>query len=152
MKKRQRLTGYFILACALFLITQSIGLSLGPPGEPGPGFLGFFLGLGLAVCAVVLILHNRGAEGTTASGKPFWEGGAWKRPLFALGVLAGFVVLMWLMGTIPTLVLFFLLWLRGLEKTSWWVASSVAGVGSACFYLVFEVLLQIPLPKGIFFA
>ena len=121
MKKRQRLTGYFILAGALFFIYQSIGLSLGSPGQPGPGFLGFFLGLGMVVCSVALILLNREAGGTASegAGKPFWEGGAWKRPVIALGVLAAFVVMMWLLGTLVTLVLFFLFWLRVLEKTNW---------------------------------
>ncbi len=154
MKKRQRLAGYFILAGALFLIYQSVGLSLGPPGQPGPGFLGFFLGLGLAVCAAALIYLNRGTERAASSGprRAFWEGDAWERPVIALAALVLFIVMMWLLGTVVTMVLFFLFWLRGLEKTNWLVASSVAGVGAACFYLVFEVLLQIPLPRGIFFA
>ena len=154
MKKRQRIAGYVLLAGGLWFIYQSLGLSLGPQGQPGPGFLGFFLGLGLAVCAAGLILHNRGPEegASGLSPKPFWSEGAWKKPVFALGALILFILMMWLLGALVTMVLFFLVWLRGIEKTNWVLASLVAVIGTASFYLVFAVLLQISLPKGIFFS
>ena len=153
MNKWQRVSGYVFLACALFLTVQSFRLSLGPPGQPGPGFLGFLLGIGLAVAAGSLILIHLG-EGPEKAGSPlpvFWRPGGWKRPLFSLGALMAFVVSMWALGALAAMVLFFLFWLRGLEKTSWLLAFLVSGIGTACFYLVFARLLQIPLPPGLFF-
>jgi hypothetical protein len=153
VNKWQRVSGYGILAVALFLTIQSFRLSLGPLGQPGPGFLGFLLGIGLAVAASALILIHWG-EGPEKAGSPpaaFWRPGGWKRPLFSLGALVAFVVSMWTLGALATMVLFFLFWLRGLERTSWLLASLVSGIGTACFYLVFARLLQIPLPPGLFF-
>jgi putative tricarboxylic transport membrane protein len=149
VKKHQRVGGYVILACALYLMVQSFRLSLGPPGQPGPGFLGFFLGVALAISAGALIFFHWG-EDRGSSSKTFWRAGAWRRPLFSLGALMAFVASMWALGVLATMILFFLFWLRRLERTSWLLASLVSLIGTSCFYLVFVILLQIPLPRGLF--
>lgn len=153
MKKHQRLSGYVILACALYLMVQSFRLSLGPPGQPGPGFLGFFLGVALTISAGALIFFHWGEEREDrgSSSKTFWRSEAWRRPLFSLGALVAFVASMWTLGVLATMILFFLFWLRGLERTPWLLASLVSLIGTACFYFVFVILLQIPLPRGLFF-
>lgn len=153
MKKWQRSSGYLLMAYAMFLVYQSLQLSLGPPGQPGPGFLGFFLGLALGVCSIGLIFLNRGPEKCESGFTPksFWEGEAWRKPLISLGALVLFVAIMGLIGAIPAMILFFLFWLRSLEKTGWTLAALVALIATGSFYLIFARFLQIPLPKGLLF-
>jgi len=62
LKKWERIGGYCILAYAAGLIYQSLDLSLGSAGEPGSGFLGFFLGIGMAVSSLAVIFKNKGPE------------------------------------------------------------------------------------------
>ena len=152
MKKWQKVSGYLILAYALGLIYQSWDLSLGPPGQPGPGFLGFFLGIGMAILSVCLIFVNRGPDPPPGDPrrKPFWGPKAWLKPMIAILGLAAFVSLMPVLGTVLTMILFFFLWIKVLEKQSWLLAVMLATIGTASFYLVFGVLLRIQLPKGIF--
>jgi putative tricarboxylic transport membrane protein len=153
VKKWQRWSGYLFLSSAAFLIYQSWKISLGPPSQPGPGFLGFFLGLALGVCSIGLIALNRGSAeaGMGLSPQPLWKEKAWRKPLISLASLVGFILLMWLVGAVATMILFFLVWLRGLEKTGWRLAALVAVIGATCFYLIFAVFFQIPLPKGVLF-
>ena len=150
MNKWQRIGGYVILAYAVGFVYQSLTISLGPPGEPGPGFLGFILGLAMICSAVALIFANRGpGPGEDASGRSsLWEAGSWIKPLGAVAALAGFTALISILGTIITSVLFFLFWVKILERKSWLMAGLVAVLGTGTFYLLFSILLRVQLPQG----
>jgi hypothetical protein len=149
VKKWQRISGYLILAYAIGLVAQSLALGLGPPGQPGPGFLGFFLGLALNAFSVGLIFLNRGSESEAITKPRFWHPGAWAKPLLALVSLVSFTVLMGLLGTVPTMVLFFLFWVKILERQGWATTFLVSVLGTGSFYTIFVVLLRIPLPRGL---
>jgi putative tricarboxylic transport membrane protein len=138
-----------VLAYALFLVYQSLNLGLGPSGQPGPGFLGFFLGLALIVAAVGLIFMNRGAEAPDGAGKAIEASRAWIKPLCALAALAAFVALLNVLGTVPTMIVFFFFWTKILERQSWATAVLLAVFGTASFYGLFALLLRIPLPAGL---
>ena len=152
MKRWERVSGYFILAYAVGLVYQSLSLGVGSPTQPGPGFLGFFLGLGLIFSAFWLTFMNRGSNLKEGQKKAFWESGTWIKPLYGLGSLTGFVALMDILGTILTMVLFFFLWVKVVEKKDWVLAVLMATIGTASFYMIFGVLLGVPLPKGFWAA
>ena len=152
MKKWERIGGYCILAYAAGLIYQSLDLSLGSAGEPGSGFLGLFLGIGMAVSSLAVVFKNRGPELQSGGAvqKAFWRKGAWVKPLFALAILGCFVAAMAMIGTILSLAGFFLVWMKFLEKKGWGTAVLVSLFGTTGFYVLFGVLLRIQFPRGLF--
>ena len=72
------------------------------------------------------------------------------KPLAALAILACFVAMMKILGTFPTLFVFFLGWIKFLEKKGWGMAVLVSLFGTAGFFLIFGMLLRVPFPRGIF--
>ena len=152
MNKWQRIGGYALLAYAVGFVYQSLAVSLGPASQPGPGFLGFILGLALICTAVALIFANRGpgpAEGSSGR-TSLWRAGSWIKPLGAVAALAGFAALIGILGTLITSVLFFLFWVKILERKSWLMAGLVAVLGTGAFYLLFAIVLRVQLPRGFF--
>jgi putative tricarboxylic transport membrane protein len=147
-KKWQRISGYAVLTYALWLTYESVNLGLGPQGQPGPGFLGFFLGLALIIASVCLIFSNRGADQQESNGKVVRAARTWLKPLLALVALATFAALISTLGAVLTMVLFFIFWAKILERQSWITAVLLAICGTASFYGLFALLLRIPLPRG----
>jgi len=151
MNKWQRVGGYVILVYAVGFVYQSLSVSLGPPGQPGPGYLGFILGLALIFASVALIFVNRGPgpEEGSSGRTSLWTARSWIKPLGAVVALAGFTALISILGAIITSLLFFLFWVKILERKSFLMAGLVAVLGTGAFYLLFSVVLRVQLPLGL---
>ena len=71
------------------------------------------------------------------------------RTLVALASLVVFAVLFTLLGfTIPALLLM-LLWLRMFGRMRWWTAALLAAAGAIALFLLFDVVLGVPLPRDV---
>jgi Tripartite tricarboxylate transporter TctB family len=68
----------------------------------------------------------------------------------ALAWIGGFFVALWLLGTVPTVPLFTLLYLRIAGRASWLAAAIYAAVAGVIVAVVFGRLLSIPMPSGVF--
>ncbi len=68
----------------------------------------------------------------------------------ALGWIVAFFASLWVLGVFVTVPLFALLYLRFAGRTSWVAAALYAGVTGGLIYLVFQELLVLPMPDGIF--
>jgi hypothetical protein len=68
----------------------------------------------------------------------------------ALAWIGGFFVALWLLGAVPTVPLFTLLYLRFAGKASWLAAAVYAAVAGVVVAGVFGRLLSIPMPTGVF--
>lgn len=84
------------------------------------------------------------------SSRPSAEGN-WRAFWLALAATATFILLLVPAGFIPAACCFFVGYAMVLGYRSWWVLP-IAAVVTAAFYAVFELFLQIPLPKGYFFS
>ncbi|HWD81875.1 MAG TPA: tripartite tricarboxylate transporter TctB family protein [Kribbella sp.] len=119
----------------------SLALGLGRLTHPGPGLWPFVVSVVVTVLAVVLALVGRHGTDTEKFSR--------SSVLTAVAVLSliAFAALLPLIGfEIPSLLLAFV-WLRFLGKESW-ISSAAISVGTvAAFYVLFVVLLQIPLPR-----
>lgn len=119
----------------------SLALGLGRLTHPGPGLWPFVISVVVTVLAVVLALVGRHGTDTEKFSR--------SSMLTAVAVLSlvVFAMLLPVIGfEIPSLLLTFV-WLRFLGKESW-VSSIAITVGTvAAFYVLFVVLLQIPLPR-----
>ena len=137
------LVGIISLLIALVFIVGGIRLRLGPPTEPEPGFFPFLGGITLMILAGILLVQawQGKSSGTNAFGK-LWG------PLALIAGMVAYVAVLEITGYVIATTLLSALVLWVLEAKPFWVLgviSLVLGVGS---YVIFDVLLGVPLPVG----
>jgi putative tricarboxylic transport membrane protein len=119
----------------------SLALGLGRLTQPGPGLWPFVVSVVVTVLSIVLALVGRRGTDTEKFSR--------SSVLTAVAVLTlvVFAAVLPLIGfEIPSLLLAFV-WLRFLGRESW-ISSVVISVGTvAAFYVLFVLVLQIPLPR-----
>lgn len=119
-------------------------LSLGKLTAPGPGLWPFLISVGIATCAVVLLIVDRpGVEYERFSERVRLVG-------LAVTALAVFIVLFSFIGLVIPGSLLLIMWLRVISGESWRTAILVAVGCTLGFYILFGYLLGVPLPDNAF--
>ena len=146
MRRADRVGGLVLL---LFAVGYSAGALRYPywgANGPGSGFLPVWLGLGMAILALLLLV---GATRRRDPGEPWLPTGqALKRLIAVLGATALFTVLLTVVGMILGVGLFMLGVLRFLEGYAWRVAVGVAVATALLTYLIFTYWLAVAFPIG----
>ncbi len=127
-------------------IYGSINLSMGSLHRPGPGFFPFLLAIVLALFSLALIFQNWAKDKVPL---PFWERHSWLRPLLGLVILTAYAILVNSLGFLISTFLFLLIWMAGIERLNWKTIIMVSIATTVVLYLIFNLLLDVPLPKGI---
>ena len=140
---------FWILTGILFCI-GGFHYGIRRSGIPGPGFLPFVTGLLLVALSLALLisrlLNRRDTAGSI--GEPMPRGEAFRRILIVLGALCLYVLLLEPLGFLLTTFLFMVLVLR-LEPRSWlFIVPSAIGA-TLFFFVLFKVLLRVPLTSGL---
>lgn len=140
---------FWILIGILFCI-GGLHYGIRRSGIPGPGFLPFATGLILVALSLILLLSRflKRRDEAGAIGEPMPRGEALRRILKALGALCLYVLILEPLGFLLTTFLFMILALR-LEPRRWTFILTLAIGATAFFFLLFKVLLRVPLPPGI---
>ena len=117
-------------------------------GGPGPAFLPFWLGLVMAILAVMMLIRSLKQKDPGAAWFPRGEG--LRDMLVVLGVTILFVALLNVLGMVigTALYLAVLIWYLG--KHRWWVTLAVALAAAGFNWLVFVHWLRVPFPEGKF--
>jgi hypothetical protein len=149
VKSWQRIGAIFLVIVAAIVIQQSVYvLRLFDAGQPGSGFMPFGLGVILAVLSVLLLLKNLGRD----DGKLAFFGSGWLRPVLALAIMVGFALGFNWLGAVLSVCLLVALWLLAIEGKGL-IVSIVTGIATgAVVYVVFELALQAPFPRGDLFG
>jgi hypothetical protein len=108
---------------------------------PGPGFLPYWLGVVLAVLALFLIISAvrgrlRSADSRTS------------RALLAVAGMAVIVAAMELLGFFTSFALLTFFLVYGIERRPLARAITAAAALALAFFILFRILLPIPLPAG----
>jgi hypothetical protein len=149
VKSWQRWAGVLFLLLAGLVIQQSVWvLRLFDHGQPGSGFMPFGLGVILAILALQIILTNRGADERPV---PFWAPKAWLHPLLAIVITAVYIVVFDDIGAITSVVILVVGWLLFVERKSVVVSVSTGLLTGLVVYVLFDLLLQTPFPRGVLF-
>ncbi len=118
----------------------AVGMGLGTPADPQPGMWPFLISVVLVVLAAALALFGR----KTLDAQKF--SGSSLQVVAGLVTLVGFASLIGTIGfEIPALVLT-LIWLRFLGKETWRMSILLSVVITVCFYLLFVLALNVPIP------
>ncbi|MCV7173727.1 tripartite tricarboxylate transporter TctB family protein [Mycobacterium manitobense] len=138
-----------LIAVGLYVAVESRSLGLWTKLGPGPGLLPLILGVALvglaAAWLVQTVLDRRRATKS-------WDDDGPAEPLdrpYILGVVGGLIVLaavMELIGFQISMAVFLFAELMFLGRQKWWVAASVALVGSIGVFVLFDRVLAVQLP------
>lgn len=134
----------FFMAMGAFLAWQSVGLSVGSPRVPGPGFFPFCLSLVLVGASFIILF-----QGMKRSPHAPEKGLKRSRVAIALAAIFAFPLVMEPAGYLVSTFLLMWLLLKLMVKKTWWFAPGVACLISLASYILFKVWLKVLLPSGL---
>jgi putative tricarboxylic transport membrane protein len=146
LRNGEIVSGAVLAALGLYIIVEARQWEyLGPDG-PGPGFFPMWYGIGLVILSAALIVTHLqdAAPAPAAAGDSSRKG----RALAAWLALVACVALLKPLGFLIAFGLFSLFLVRFLYGQPLGRALAVSGGGTAGFYLLFDVALNVALPKG----
>jgi putative tricarboxylic transport membrane protein len=147
VRSADRVTAALLLA---FAVAFSVGAlkqyQWWGSGGPGPAFMPFWLGLVMALLALVLLLRSLKERNPGAAWLPRGEG--LRDMLVVLAATVAFIALLKVTGMIIGTALYLAFLVRYLGRHRWWVTLAIA-LGAAGFnWLVFVHWLRVPMPEG----
>ena len=148
MRRADRIAGAALLALAIAFSAGALKRhDYWAPNGPGPAFLPFWLGLVMAVLAVILLV---GAVRATDPGEDWVPRGDGVRRLAVVsGLTVALVALLNVVGMVPGTFLFLVAMMRLLDRVPWRQTLPVAAATAAFVFLVFSTWLRVPLPVGV---
>jgi len=147
VRAADRVTAALLLAFAVaFSVGALKNYQWWGPGGPGPAFVPFWLGLGMALLAAMMLVRSLRQPAAGASWLPRGEG--LRDLLVVLGATVAFAALLDVLGMVIGTALYLACLTRYLGKHAWWVSGSVALAAAAFNWLVFVRWLRVPMPEG----
>ncbi|MBA4423660.1 MAG: hypothetical protein C0390_11295 [Syntrophus sp. (in: bacteria)] len=151
MKKADVITGVVLLVLSGFVIREAWMMPPSATFGPGSGFLPFWLGVLLAVLAVILLVTAWRREATEKDKKsPFPGAKAFIAIGSVLGGLAAYIVLLEVVGFVMDTFLYVAFLIGVVEREKWPLTLLVAVSTTAGLYIIFQVLLGVTLPSNMF--
>jgi putative tricarboxylic transport membrane protein len=122
-------------------IWGSIRLGLGEPTAPGAGLWPFLISLVIAGGSIALLI----------GGRRFWDAEAFAstslRVVYAVASLVAYAIALPYVGFEVVTVLLLFFWMRVLGRERWVISIVLPIVTTAVLWLLFVLLLRIPLPR-----
>jgi putative tricarboxylic transport membrane protein len=149
MMRRADLAGAAGLAAiGIFGLVTGLRYGVGEVTEPGPGLMPAVAGgMLLALALVIAVSEALGAAMADAvvDEDQRAHNALWRVIGYAVGIF-GFALLMEPIGTLPTIVLFFLWIVRGVERQSWRLTLALTAGATVGVWLLFVKALKVTLP------
>ena len=79
---------------------------------------------------------------------PFWPGRTWLRPLLGVAILIFYALVVDVIGFLLTTLIFLIIWMWIIERLPWRTIISISIGTTIALYLIFTLLLEVPLPQG----
>src|SRR2546426_484008 len=150
MRRAEILTALGFIAFAIAIVVQARSVGSGwSVGKPQPGFLPFWLGLLLGICGVIVLGQALASE--KPSLHAFFEGRTGLASVLKVSVSGiGMLVLIYLVGFYTATLVYVFAYTRFVGKHPWAVAIALSLAISFGSFYVFEHVLAILLPRGIY--
>jgi putative tricarboxylic transport membrane protein len=149
MKNRDLVSSIIWMALGGLFVVGALQQGLIRRGVPGPGFLPFIFGLALIFISLfVLIPALKQKEKDTGAGL-FPERGSFRQLLLAVIALFAFGFAMEYLGYLLTTFFFMFFVARLMEPKGWGTTTLLALSTAVGSYLLFVVLLEVQLPRGL---
>jgi hypothetical protein len=148
-KHEDFISGVFWLGIGVLLSFWSASYQIGSLIQPGPGFLPLALGLLLILLSLILVgkgLTSSHIVQTVPTSSLF---GGWKKIAYTVLILALGAFFFERVGYLLTFFLLIMLLMRGAGSQNWQKTFLVAFCSALGVYLVFVLLLEQQLPRGL---
>ena len=151
MKNRDLISSLFFIGVGIIFCVGAANYGFKHLGSIGPGFLPFIAGMILISLSIGVLIpaFKRRKDKTIGTQKFFPEKDSLKKLLNLLLALFGYSISLKYLGFPLTTFLFMVFLLRFIEPERWVTIFIVASVITVSFYLLFDLLLKVLLPKGI---
>lgn len=116
---------------------------------PGMGFLPFWLSVIMTVLSVLLLFDASMRKGASG-GNPFPAPKALLNVVLVIAGLGVFVAVLDTVGFAVSTTLYIVYLIAVVQKEPWLKSAIVSVLSTGGLYVVFEVLLEVKLPKNIF--
>jgi putative tricarboxylic transport membrane protein len=146
MARANAYAGAVLTLFAVYFVSESLRLPFWTPVGPGPGALPLLYGSLFGLCALILLLTNL-RRGPREESETVLAG--WRLSAVVLGALFVATILTKLLGMLLIMFLFMAFHTLVVERVRWTAAIVASLLTAGGFYLVFEVLLGIPLVIGV---
>lgn len=140
-----RAAGILFTAFSVLVLWESRKIPFGTMAEPGPGALPVLLALVLLVCSVVVFLG--GSTGARLADVQWRE---WRHAVAILGTCAFMALALERLGYRFTIFVALFVLVSVVERKGWTAGLIFAGVFSLSTHFLFNKLLRVPLPQGLF--
>lgn len=150
MGKNDIVTGFVLLVIGVAIFIGSMSYHWGSMQEPGPGFLPRLASAILILLSLLIIIGSLMKRGKVSAHNFFPTRDAPKRVAIAVGAFFAFRLSFPILGLVPTNFVFFLLITRFLGHHSWRTSFLFSLLTTTSAYLLFQVWLNIQMPKSFF--
>ena len=147
MKRYDLINSSLCFFFGLSIILYAPEFDLGSLRAPGSGFMPFLSGL--LICGFSGITFFRALFDQSTEVEKVWAGVKFQKLIFVLLMLLLYGVLMNTLGFIVCSLLLLLITVRYVGSQTWRGAILVSIISSVGSYVLFEVWLSVPLPRGI---
>lgn len=150
MRRAEILTALGFLAFAIAIIVQARSVGSGwSGGQPRPGFFPFWIGLGLGLCAVILL-----GQILVSAPRPrhtFFEDRTGLRSFLKVSLSGiGMLALIYLVGFYTATLVYVFAYTRFVGRHTWVGAIALSLLVSVGSFYLFERTLAILLPRGVY--
>jgi len=128
----------------------SVKSDVGSLHSPGPGFLPFWSSFVLGALSLVLMVTSLRGKTWMGQLSDAWSGLKWGRVFLVLASLFLYPLILPLAGYLITTFALILFLLCLVERSKMWIEVASSLAIAMVSYLIFFVLLDVRLPKGIF--
>ena len=147
MRSADRVTAALLLAFAVaFLVGALKNYHWWGSGGPGPAFMPFWLGLVMAILAIMMLVRSFKQQHPGATWLPRGEG--LRDMLVVLGVTILFVALLNVLGMVIGTAIYLGILIAYLGRHPWWMTIAIAVAAAFFNWLVFVHWLRVPFPEG----
>ncbi len=151
MNLRDRWSGLFWLAISIFVSVESFRSDVGTFHAPGPGFFPLLASIVLGTFAIVLIVITSLKKARGREIKSLWKGIGWRKILLVIASLFVYGIFVPKLGYLLTTFGLMILLFSIIRRSRLWLNSLMALITVLATYIIFQIWLEVQLPKGILF-
>jgi putative tricarboxylic transport membrane protein len=150
MRRADILVGLGMMLVGIISLADAIRLGFGW-GHSGPlaGFFPFWMGLGILICTIFIVLRAVKTYRKDGPGKPLIQEGGLTQILWILIPAIGVVLLTELIGLHWATVFYLAFNIRVLGKMSWVKVILISILVPLSMFIIFDKVFLIPLPEGL---
>lgn len=148
MKKYDQISSLVWLLFAIIISIESIRLPLGSFRNPDAGFLPLGMGIILGILSGMNFLKSC-LNKTQGARESWYSKEKWPKLILILVALFSYSICLEIVGFLVSTFFLLLFLLRAIEPQRWIVTMGFSTLSSFAIYIIFEVLLRVQLPRGI---